>query len=529
MKFLDQLTRRNWDAIVIGGGMGGAAVACELATQGFDTLLLEKGKSDLSADLHSPAAQLRTEPNERLLVGRWPTRVVADINGRVSRIWPELGCGLGGSSLHYAATLGRLEPSDFCERELPSGRRVRWPFTYEELEPYYLRVERLFGVSGTRDPRRDGDQYDLGEPFPMSDSDRHLFRSFQASGLNPYRLHVGAHHKHGCPGPGTEPCRLMCRSDARTRFIEPSIKTGRVTIVDEASVLGLDASKSSVQGVRFSRQGETLCVRSRVVVLAAGALFSPIILLKSVSRAWPNGVGNDRDLVGRNLMFHASDFILVWASEKLRGIDPKRSFAFRDFYEYGGTKFGELQTMGLSAGYGVILTNLHQRYDRSALRNVPVLKEFLRIPAFAAERLFKQASVFSSIVEDFPYLDNRVCLDDDSDSGMRFVYAVRGELRDRVTTLRRLIKDRLESHRVLVVNEDTTLNLGHPCGTLCSGDDPETSVLDADCRVHDVDNLYVTDGAFMPTSGGTNPSLTIAANALRVGGIIADRLRSGWH
>jgi choline dehydrogenase-like flavoprotein len=137
--------------------------------------------------------------------------------------------------------------------------------------------------------------------------------------------------------------------------------------------------------------------------------------------------------------------------------------------------------------------------------------------------------VFSSIVEDFPYLDNRVCLDDDSDSGMRFVYAVRGELRDRVTTLRRLIKDRLESHRVLVVNEDTTLNLGHPCGTLCSGDDPETSVLDADCRVHDVDNLYVTDGAFMPTSGGTNPSLTIAANALRVGGIIADRLRSGWH
>jgi choline dehydrogenase-like flavoprotein len=226
-------------------------------------------------------------------------------------------------------------------------------------------------------------------------------------------------------------------------------------------------------------------------------------------------------------MFHASDIILVWARSGAAEIDPKRSFAFRDFYQHEATKLGEVQTMGMSAGYGVILTRLHQMFDRSALRHLPVLKAFLRVPAFAAEKIFNRASVFSSIVEDYPYPDNRVMVDESSPSGIRCVYNITSELRSRVKLLRRLLKSVLNGHRVITVNEDCSLNFGHPCGTCRAGEDPATSVVDGTCKVHHTSNVYVTDGSFMPTSGGTNPSLTIAANALRVADVIADRLQNG--
>jgi hypothetical protein len=221
-------------------------------------------------------------------------------------------------------------------------------------------------------------------------------------------------------------------------------------------------------------------------------------------------------------MFHASDLIAVWPRKKLSRNGPRRSIALRDFYFVEGRKLGELQSMGLTAGYGDILTHLLLHFEQSRFRRIRPLRPLLRIPAFIGAKVLREATVFATIVEDFPYSDNRVLADAATEAGIRFEYVIRDELRSRVLEMRRRVREALGSHRVLQMTYDVSLNLGHPCGTCRMGLDPQSSVVDQDCRVHGIENLYIVDGSVMPTSGGTNPSLTIAANALRV----ADRIQA---
>jgi choline dehydrogenase-like flavoprotein len=145
-----------------------------------------------------------------------------------------------------------------------------------------------------------------------------------------------------------------------------------------------------------------------------------------------------------------------------------------------------------------------------------------------ASRWFRRGSVFSTIVEDLPYPDNRVLFDDGAPNGSRFVYTYSSELRRRNQLFRRELTRRLAPrlHLRVVTGGSNNINYGHACGTCRFGDEPAMSVLDRNNRAHDLDNLYVSDASFFPSSGGTNPSLTIAANALRVGGIIAGVLGS---
>jgi choline dehydrogenase-like flavoprotein len=140
----------------------------------------------------------------------------------------------------------------------------------------------------------------------------------------------------------------------------------------------------------------------------------------------------------------------------------------------------------------------------------------LRIPAYIASVILGRATIFATILEDKPYPENRITLDPNKPSGMRFNYIVHADLRERISLLRSLIKKTLARHRLIIFGQEVNLNYGHPCGTCRFGDDPTSSVLDTNNKAHDLNNLYVVDASFMPTSGGTNPSLTIAANALRV-------------
>ena len=510
----------HWDVVVVGAGMGGGAIAHGLAKQKKRVLIVEQGRSQFKAEIEGREL---IDPEERLDAGRWPTQFNVNINGRDSSVWPMLGCGVGGSTLFYAATLGRFEQTDFETRDMPDGRSVTWPYTYRELEPHYKEVERLFRVHGTADPRIPVADYKLKDPPPMSDCDRHFFHEFKSARLTPYRLHVGIDYVDDCTECGGTVCPSGCKSDARNRLVEPLVEKGVVRLIERTEVSRIVMEGAQATGVVVVRNGHEQVIETDHVMLAAGALFSPAILLRSQSAGWPKGIGNQHDQVGRNLMFHASDFLLIFPGGDFSRAGPSRALAFRDFYDHDGIKYGEVQAMGLTAGYGSILTFLHQAFDRSFWRRLTLLRPLLRIPAIIAARLFKDASVFTTIVEDFPYESNYVSLAQESDSGIKVNYVIHPELEKRVMDLRRTLKQQLKSLRLWFTNSEVMLNLGHPCGTCRSGDDPRSSVVGADCKIHGTNNVYVVDASFMPTSGGTNPSLTVAANALRVAELVGER------
>jgi choline dehydrogenase-like flavoprotein len=511
---LEDAASKDWDVVIIGGGMGGLAAAYALTKHDHNVLVVEKGLA--APKRGSNEGSTSSDPEHRLDSGYWPTQIEISIDGKSSPSWPALGCGLGGSTLLYAASLGRLEREDFVASNPRDSASMNWPFRYEDLEQYYLEVEKIFGVSGTEDPLGDRYKYDLADPPAMHERDRHYYQKFAEAGLHPYRIHNAIKYNKDCSECGGHICISDCKGDASSRFAAVAITTGKLTILEQTEVVSIESERGIVSGAQVSRDGEEALLSGKIIILAAGSLFTPAILQSSKNDYWPDGLGNNSDQVGRNLMFHASDFVAVFPRVKIQKSGPSRTLALRDFYKADGVRYGEFQSMGLTAGYAEILTFLHREFDKSFLRRLPFLREFLRIPAYIGSLVFSEASVFATIVEDKPYAHNRVVLAPNSPSGIKVEYQIEAELKTRVTKMRKMLKDRISALRILVVNSDVTLNYGHACGTCRAGHDPATSVVDANCRVHGIDNLFIVDGSFMPTSGGTNPSLTIAANALRV-------------
>ncbi len=267
-----------------------------------------------------------------------------------------------------------------------------------------------------------------------------------------------------------------------------------------------------------------MAIVAKFYVLAAGALSTPLLLLNSTNEFWPNGLANTSDLVGRNLMFHASDFFAVWPRGRTRVSEPGKSIGLRDFYEYQGLKLGVIQSTGLTATANNVLHFLKSLIDQNGWIWLKPLKPFMRIPAMIGALISGNATIFTSILEDRPYPENRVKPDPKEPGSIYFEYTVHNELRQRMQAFRALYRKAFKRHRMMMLGSEVNLNYGHACGTCRFGSDPSTAVLDINNRAHDLDNLYVVDASFFPTSGGANPSLTIAANALRVGEHIARTL-----
>lgn len=521
---LSDAAQRRWDVAIVGAGVGGSTAAYALASEGFRVLLIEKGLSQFTGSHSSGIVNRIEKPEERLAAGLWPTKLTTKVDGKTSDIWAPLGCGLGGSSLLYAAALSRLEPIDFELQETPEGQ-ISWPFSYQDLEPYYEQAENLYSVSGSANPLSTQRPHKLKTPPAMAEIDQHFFDSFQSSGLNPYRLHVGVKNIADCVGCGGFVCNSGCKQDAAESCLVPAAKTGCLYILDQTEVVSIDADREKVNGLTVKNDAVSKTILARKYVLAAGAYFSPVILQKSLNEDWPKGLGNDHDQVGRNLMFHISEHIGIWSKGKFSAQGNRSAISLRDFYKRDNRKFGEFQSTGISAGYGNIMYFLETKLDQSRFRHIPLLRKLLRIPAYIASKILSDASVFACILEDFPYRENRIIWDPKSSSCMRVEYTVHQELKSRVKQFRKMLRQTIKSNFMFPMTEGIWLNYGHPCGTCRAGNDPEKSVVDKNCKVHEINNLYIADSSFMPTSGGTNPSLTIAANALRVADNMARELK----
>jgi choline dehydrogenase-like flavoprotein len=495
---------KQWDIAIVGTGMGGATLGHALAKAGLSVLFLEKGTTVPAEPNQSDGIT----PTERMKRGWWPYPVTRRLpHGRDERVFAPIGCAVGGTSIHYGAALERMAPSDF--QPLETGRRAAtaWPESYEKFLPFYEAAETLYGVAaGAKDTRES----------LLSEWDRALLAAMRQNGLRPERLRVAIRYDEDCQECIGRVCPRQCKADARTACLVGALSQPACRLLDDCEVLTLEADAIRVRSIRARYRGEHVDIRARIVVLAAGAFHSPQILLRSRSASWPNGLANRSDQVGRNIMFHIGEHFALWAPRRFnRKARQRKSISVRDFYIVDDRRLGCVQSVGIDAGRGNIAVFLKDILRRRGLRHERLLSLLAWLPSRVASWALGEASIFASLTEDDPDPENRIVLDPEQPNGAAFIYNITDDLRQRADALREAFARHIRPWRLMRLTSTTWMNYGHPCGTCCFGDDPATSVLNRDNRAHDVENLYVVDASFMPRSGAVNPSLTIAANALR--------------
>ena len=484
------------DVLIAGTGTGGATFGYALAKAGRTVLFLEQGR-DLSGgkSLRGIPAEATPEyqnadgdQRRQILIdcGRNPETYEDAVAG--TPLTPFIGYGTGGSSSLYGMVLERRYPHDF----------EAWPITYEDLAPWYAEAERLYEVTGSADPLRPGEESCPEPEAPLSAANEAVFSHLRKTGLHPYRLHLASRRVQDCRMCQGYLCgsRNRCKNDARVTCLEPALQTGNASLLANARLLRLESRGRRVMGAVVQAEGREIRIHAKHYVLAAGALSTPRILFRS---ALANGSG----LVGRRLTRHAIDlFVLALAP---RHTDPagSKELALNDHYATPGDWLGTVQSFGMAPP----LDYLRSRPGRN-------LWKMLGPAAVPLSRVFCNAPILAGLLEDRPLPENRV---EELPGGGRITYRLSPPDMARRTRLRRrILRGFARFAPVPVFGTSDREAVGHAAGTAAFGSNPETSVLNAQNRAHEVDNLYVVDASFFPTSGGVNPALTIAANALRV-------------
>lgn len=481
-----EIERTVFDVVIAGTGAGGATLGHALAARGRSVLFIERGKriaADPSVVRGLPAAS--RDSASSLRYGWWPAPLLHRSEKGEQRMPPFLGCGTGGSTSLFLTVMDRFRPEDFHPRaEHPdiegSTLPESWPIDYADLEPYYDAAERLYRVRGTPDPLHPKPG-GLVAPIQANAKETAIQTALQSAGLHPYRLHMASERVAACTTCPAMLCRFGCKNDANRICVEPALSSFGAQLLAEHEAVQVKLSGRVASGLVCRSESSVRTVRARVFVIAAGALRSPLILRASE-------IEDGSGVLGGNLMMHQSDILLL--SLRDDGMLPpemSHGLMLMDYYQHQGTKLG----------------NVHAH---------PVPMSSLGLPEGRASALF------ATVVEDLPYLHNRVVA---NPKEIEIEYQQPDELRRRSARLFELFAGAVgQAFDIRPLAPLGALNLSHFCGTCRFGDDPRTSVLDRYNRVHGTDNLYVVDGSFMPSSGGMNPSLTIAANALRVAAAI---------
>ena len=381
------------------------------------------------------------------------------------------------------------------------------------MRPWFDAAQRLFHIHGEPDPLCDTPSPGLSPPHPPGAGDARIMETLRANGLHPYLLHSALRRLPGCRDCLGHKCPMPCKMDGRSAGVEPALATGNAALLTGCTVTRLIRQADGGVTVEARMAGETRGIWARQVVLAAGALSSPRILMASRSAADPDGIGNASGLVGRNLMFHLNEIFALWPGKAAGFAGPTKSVGFRDLY------FADGSAAWHGAGHGH-RCGLWRDRASPAGRVGPIMA------APCARRAGCDADSGGDRREGDGHRQG-LCRAAGGSAlrgkpgaagwrGIALDYRTAPELLARRKTFRRLIRRAFRGTRTAFLTHEPEPNFGHPCGTLRMGVDVGDSVVNRAGRVHGVANLWVTDASVFPTSMGVNPSLTIAANALRV-------------
>ena len=490
----------HYDLIIIGSGAGGGTMAHALSASGRRILVLERGdvvpREDENWDPEAVWKHLRYRAAERWL------------DGDGNAFLPYTHYGVGGNTKFWGSVLYRLRREDFQATEHVDGVSPAWPITYETLEPYYERAERLYHVHGQAgtdptEPPRGPYPY---APVPHAPAMAAIVESLRAQGLHPSPLPLGLirpGEENGCRLCNTcnsFPCRIEMKSDAEVCGVQPAIRHPNVDMWTNAFARRLitDADGTRVTAVDVQCNGETRRVGASQFVVSCGAVNSAALLLRSANDVHRDGLANSSGMVGRRYMAHLATMMQGFHPLRRNDIVFQKTVAINDFYLRGPeTKYplGQIQSQGRT--HGVMAQTV-----------VPW------VPLGAYEWWVSRGVDWLVMSEDLPRPENRVMLD--TSGQIRLHYEP-----NNLKAHRQLVKETTKIlHRLgywkVMKHSHHSKNTTHQCGTLVFGHDPRTSVLDQWCRTHDVANLFVVDASFFPSSAAVNPGLTIVAQALRV-------------
>ncbi len=517
----------QFDIIIIGTGAGGSTIAHRLARSGKSILILERGDFlPREKENWSPKSVYQ---NERYHTSdHW-----YDSQGKAFR--PATTYAVGGNTKVYGAALLRMRERDFERVEHHDGFSPAWDLSYQDFELYYQQAEELFDVHGLAGV--DPTEPCRSSPFPyppISHEPRmqEIVKGLSQKGLNPFHLPLGLKLNEldqslgsciRCTTCDGFPCLTRGKADGEVNCIQPIRTLDQITLLTNAEVLRLlpNADGSKVDQVEVSVNGSVRVFQGNIVIVACGAINSAALLLRSKNDKHPNGLANSSDQVGRNLMKHICTALVQLSSTPNLSAFQK-TIGVSDFY-WGEPDFP--YPMGLIQNTGNVLGDMLPAEAPALL--APILK--LR-PGAELQAVADHTVGWWLQTEDLPDSENRVMFQD----GKLTLHYQSNNLKaaERLTT--RWIEtlkqvDRVEHTIPFSIYPRNRMNLasvGHQCGTCRLGDDPTTSVLDLNCRTHDLENLFVVDGSFFPSSAGVNPTLTIIANALRVGDFIINNVRN---
>jgi choline dehydrogenase-like flavoprotein len=404
--------------------MGGATIGHALAQAGKSVLFCEKGKSSWQAATlkgRYPEASFEhpsvPRPHHRPVLadaGRDWNEIVDKSHVRPKSFLPFIGAGTGGSSALYGMALERFFPADFAPRssypaatdaDLPDS----WPISYADLIPFYEAAETLSRVRGEADALR-GEEFRPAYllPPPLTKSAGRLRDYLEGQGCHPYRLPQACEFKAGCECCQGYLCSLDCKNDSGRICLEPALEQHGARLLEECEVLRLEAEATRVTEVVCRYRGETLTLRGSVVILAAGALYTPGILLASRSAEWPDGLANRSGLVGRNLMRHFVDLYVLRSGLK-EGLDGRwKEIAFNDYYA-GEAKLGSVQSFGALPPATQLVASLQHDLRQGTIPLAGALFTLVKplVQAYL-QRVLSAGPIMASILEDLPYRDNRV-------------------------------------------------------------------------------------------------------------------------
>ncbi len=500
-----------WDFVVIGSGIGGATFGYRMAEKGYRVLFVEKGQSaDIKNQYPEQVKDFAKNPLSLLKRANREWQTLDDINltspQKSKHFIPYIGSGIGGSSKLYGMVFERFSPSEFTNPLAP------WPVSAETMQTYYDRAAQM---------------YHLKTKNIQSEANLEIIHKLKQAGIETYSL-TKAQLDGNCSGCQGHVCTCNQKVDAETACIQPAIKNWGAEIITGCEVIQINTQtdESSVESISVKIDcipDQIFKIFSKNFALAAGALASPSLLLKSNTQKKPEGIANSSGQVGKNMMRHLIDIYGLWTWKKPESQIDIKEFGAKDliFDTDENRHKGLLQSFGRFPHIKTVLheisTNIQNPIVKYAFHCVaPVMGLVLNY-------LFRRMIFVATILEDSPTDTNQV-FQPTPKGKIQFHYQVSDKDEKQLLKLRKLMQQKLNSFfSIKLYQAHSNDRIAHVCGTCRMGTNPQTSVVDANGRTHDLPNLWIVDASVFPSSGSGNPSFTIAANALRCADLVADK------